>query len=364
MTTLNTNTRLSLSDCVDLIAATGTDITYLLRGEMGIGKSSMEKPLIAKLEQQTGEAWHFIYIDCASMSDSADLFIPFPNRDEGYFERLLSKRLSKYGQDDNLVIMLDEFTKANRMVMQALHTLLEKRKRLGDTDFEPGKVIIYATGNLTDEGVGDALQAHTGNRVTEVEVRKPIADEWLLWAAESEIDPPVMAWVKETPQVLASFRDAGFDEDNPYVLNPRKVQRAVVTPRSLEKASFITRGRAAFSRDALLAALAGTFGEPAARGLINFIEFQDQLPSRESILKSPDIAPIPDSSGALITLVFNLLAIVERDTITPIMKYVRRMPAEQQGVFCVNLAKSAVKAPIAFTNSEFTKWAQENHDIL
>jgi hypothetical protein len=66
----------------------------------------------------------------------------------------------------------------------------------------------------------------------------------------------------------------------------------------------------------------------------------------------------------VITLVFNLLAIVERDTITPIMKYVRRMPAEQQGVFCVNLAKSAVKAPIAFTNSEFTKWAQENHDIL
>ena len=117
--------RLSLSDCVDLIATTGTDVTYLLRGEMGIGKSSMEKPLIAKLEQQTSEAWHFIYIDCASMSDSADLFIPFPDRDEGYFERLLSKRLSKYGQYDNLIIMLDEFTKANRMVMQALHTVLE-----------------------------------------------------------------------------------------------------------------------------------------------------------------------------------------------------------------------------------------------
>lgn len=361
---LSTTTRLSLSDCIDLIATTGTDITYLLRGEMGIGKSSMEKPLIAKLEQQTGAAWNFIYIDCASMSDSADLFIPFPDRNEGYFERLLSKRLSKYGQEDNLVIMLDEFTKANRMVMQALHTLLEKRKRLGDTDFEQGKVIIYATGNLTDEGVGDTLQAHTGNRVTEIEVRKSTGNEWLVWAADNEIDPPVMAWANETPQLFDSFRDPGFDEDNAYVLNPKKVQRAVVTPRSLEKASFITRGRSGFSRDALIAALTGTVGEPAARSLINFIEFQDQLPSREIILKSPDTAPIPDSSGAVITLVFNLLSIVERDTITPIMKYVRRLPAEQQGVFCVNLAKHKTKSSIAFTNAEFTRWAQDNQDIL
>jgi MoxR-like ATPase len=363
MTTTN-SLRLSLSDCVDLIATTGTDVTYLLRGEMGIGKSSMEKPLIAKLEQQTSEAWHFIYIDCASMSDSADLFIPFPDRDEGYFERLLSKRLSKYGLYDNLIIMLDEFTKANRMVMQALHTLTEKRRRLGDTDFEQGRVIIYATGNLTDEGVGDVLQAHTGNRVTEVEVRKPTAEQWLLWAADNEIDPPVMAWVNETTQVLASFRDEGFDEDNAYVLNPKKVQRAVVTPRSLEKASFITRGRHGFSRDALIAALAGTIGEPAARDLTNFIEFQDQLPSREVILKSPETAPVPNNTAVIITLVFNLLSIVARDTITPLMKYVRRLPAEQQAVFCVNLARNPTKSPIAFTNAEFTRWAQENQDIL
>jgi hypothetical protein len=173
-----------------------------------------------------------------------------------------------------------------------------------------------------------------------------------------------MAWVNETTQVLASFRDEGFDEDNAYVLNPKKVQRAVVTPRSLEKASFITRGRDGFSRDALIAALAGTIGEPAARGLTNFIEYQDQLPSREVILKSPETAPVPDNTAVIITLVFNLLSIVARDTITPLMKYVRRLPAEQQGVFCVNLARNPNKSPIAFTNAEFTRWAQENQDIL
>lgn len=364
MNNFSTTARLDLDEIVELITHTGTDITYLVRGEMGIGKSSMETALVSQLTTLTGEDWHFIYIDCASMSDSADLFIPFPDRGEGYFERLLSKRLASYPVDSNIVIMLDEFTKSNRMVLQALHTLLEKRKRLGDTDFQHGRIITFATGNLNEEGVGDTLQAHTNDRVTEVEAKKPSAEKWLPWAADNAIDPPVMAWVYETPQVLASFRDPDFDEDNLYVLNPKKVQRSVVTPRSLEKTSHITKQRAHFSRDALIAAITGTAGEPAARSLVNFIEFQDQLPSREVILKSPDTAPIPDSSGAVITLVFNLLGIVERDTITPIMKYVRRLPAEQQGVFCVNLAKNKTKAPIAFTNAEFTKWAQDNQDIL
>lgn len=356
---LSTTTRLSLSDCIDLIATTGHLNRYLLRGEKGIGKSAIMKGIAARL----GDDYVPIYLDLGSMSDSADLFIPFPNRDEGHFERLISKHL-RIPEGKRRIIMLDELTKANRMVLQAVHTLLEvDNRRLGDTKLHP-EDIVFGTGNLNEEGVGDNLPDHTRDRMTEIEVRKSTGNEWLVWAADNDIDPPVMAWANETPQLFDSFRDPGFDEDNAYVYNPKKVQRNFVSLRGLELMSHITKGRSNYSRDALIAALAGTGGEPAARSLVNFIEFQDQLPSREIILKSPDTAPIPDSSGAVITLVFNLLSIVERDTITPIMKYVRRLPAEQQGVFCVNLAKHKTKNSIAFTNAEFTRWAQDNQDIL
>lgn len=356
--------RQPLDEIVKAIVACGTDVHFHIVGEMGIGKSSMETSIIEGLEQKTGEQWYFIYFDCASMSDGADVFIPFPNRDEGYFERILSKRLAAYPEDANLVIMLDEFTKANRMVVQVLHTLLEKRKRLGDKDYKQDKVISFSTGNLSDEGVGDVLQAHTRNRVCEVEALKPTPEQWLAWAAENDIDPPVMAWVNQNPEALASFRDPEFDDQNPYVLNPKKVQGAVVTPRSLEKASFITKQRDKFSYNMLQAALAGVIGEPAMLSLANFIKYQDQLPSREAILKSPDTAPVPDSSVVQVTLAFNLLAMVERETMTPIMKYVRRLNKENQGPFCINLSRSKTKSQFAFNNAAFNQWVIENHDIV
>ena len=356
--------RQPLDEIVKAIVACGTDVHFHIVGEMGSGKSSMETSLIPELVELTGEEWHFIYEDCGNKSDAGDMLIPFPNRDEGYFERLLSKRLAAYPEDANLVVMLDEFTKANRVVLQVLHTLLEKRKRLGDRDFKQGKVITFSTGNLSEEGVGDVLQAHTRNRICEVEALKPTSEQWLAWAAENDIDPPVMAWVNKYPQALASFRDPEFDDENAYVLNPKKVQGAVVTPRSLEKASFITKQRDKFSYKMLQAALAGVIGEPAMLILSNFIKHQDQLPSREAILKSPDTAPVPDSSVVQMTLAFNLLAMVERETMTPIMKYVRRLNKESQGPFCVTLARSKTKSQFAFTNAAFTQWAQENHDIL
>jgi hypothetical protein len=55
---------------------------------------------------------------------------------------------------------------------------------------------------------------------------------------------------------------------------------------------------------------------------------------------------------------------VETDTITPIMKYVTRLPEEHQAVFCVSLARSKTKQSIAFRNADFTKWAAANADIL
>jgi hypothetical protein len=197
-----------------------------------------------------------------------------------------------------------------------------------------------------------------------VEVRKANADEWKPWAAENGIHPAMIAWVDQTPTVLASFRDDDFDIDNPYVYNPKRVQGKFITPRSLELASNVMWGRDKISQNALTCALVGTIGTAGANDIASFLAYQDEIPTRESIITKPESAAIPASTGALVTLLFNLERAVDSETITPIMKYVKRLEEEYQAVFCTALARSKSKQKIAFTNKAFTDWARENQDIL
>jgi hypothetical protein len=62
-------------------------------------------------------------------------------------------------------------------------------------------------------------------------------------------------------------------------------------------------------------------------------------------------------------MTFGLLEHVEKDTLTPILQYLRRMEEEWQVVFCVALARHANK-DIAFNNREFSLWAADNEDLL
>ena len=52
------------------------------------------------------------------------------------------------------------------------------------------------------------------------------------------------------------------------------------------------------------------------------------------------------------------------DTLTNILKYLKRMEEEWQVIFGVALAKHKTKSAIAFANREFAKWAADNEDLL
>ena len=52
------------------------------------------------------------------------------------------------------------------------------------------------------------------------------------------------------------------------------------------------------------------------------------------------------------------------DTLTNILKYLRRMEEEWQVIFCVALARHETKKVIAFANREFALWAADNEDLL
>jgi hypothetical protein len=317
------------------------------------------------LENHFGDAYAYAYFDCAQ-KDLGDIAMPSLNREKRVTEYFPNAVL-QLQTGKPVVIMLDEFTKAPQPVQNMLHPLLEARNpRLGDIPLPSGS-IVFLTGNMATDGVGDNIKAHTLNRVTVVTVRKPTAEEWLKWAVSNDIDPVVMAWVNQFPHALESYLDGdqdGSQDNNPYIFNPKKMQGAFVSPRSLQLASNILKHREHLTSNALLAAIIGTIGEAGARDLHAFIQYQDQLPAWETITTKPKEARLPQSPGACSVLVFGAIARVDITTITPFVEYLTRMEPEWQAAFFINMAKNPAKQQVAFASRAFGEWIEQNADML
>lgn len=357
MTTINFGSTVSLAQAASLTLACGSNIRPLFVGEPGIGKSSM----MGMFEKQLGDAYNYAYVDCSNL-DLGDVAMPVvdhPTKTTRYYPNARFK----LHEGKPVVIMLDEFGKAPQPVQNMLHPMLESRNpRLGDVMLPEGS-IVFLTSNMSSDGVGDNIKAHTLNRVTRVQIAKPDAESWMQWAIENGVSPVVLAWVRQFSHCMASYMD-GDQNENPYIYNPKKFQTSYVSPRSLELASRIVSKRDQFDSDTLIAALRGTIGESAARDMEAFIAYQDELPTRDSIIANPLGAPVPTSAGATIVLVFGLIASASRDNITAFMQYVGRLESEWQAVFGIHLARSPSKQSVAFGCKAFTNWARENQDIL
>lgn len=357
MTTLNFGTTVSLDEAATLIRTCARN-RFFLRGEPGIGKSS----IMAAFERHFGDAYAYAYFDCAQ-KDLGDIAMPNINR-EARVTEYFPNAVLQLQSGKPVIIMLDEFTKAPQPVQNMLHPLLEARNpRLGDIALPEGS-IVFLTGNMASDGVGDNIKAHTLNRVTTVTVRKPTAEEWLAWAVSNDIDPVVMAWVDRFPHALASYLD-GEQDSNPYIFNPKKMQGAFVSPRSLQLVSNdVLKQREGNSSNAVLAAMIGTIGESGARDMHAFVEYQDQLPSWDEVTKNPKTAKLPDSPGACAVMVFGGVARVDRTSITPFMEYIERMEPEWQAAFAIQISKNKDKNQIAFTSPKFRDYCLKNVDIL
>jgi hypothetical protein len=354
MTQANIRHTVTLQQAADLILACPNN-RFLLQGEPGIGKSSIIKMLKAKTNYATA------YIDCPNM-DLGDIAMPVIDH-ETKTTRYYPNGRFQFHLGKPVIIMLDEFSKGADPVKNMLHPLLEVHNpRLGDVPVPLGS-LVFLTGNLSSDNVGDGLKAHTKMRLTVIEVTKPTAKEWLLWAADNDIAPVVMAWVDRNPECLASYRD-GDQQGNPYIFMPNVVQGAVVTPRTLELASNIIKMRDLFDSVALHAALVGTIGAAAATSLAAFIAHQDSLPPWRDMIEHPRTTDVPKDPGALAVLVFNAIQRVERGTLPQFLDYISRAEEEWSVLFGTTLARDKNKRQMAFSCKAFADWARENEDLL
>ena len=344
---------ISLKQAEELIATVGRDVTVHLKGQPGIGKSSILKSLSKRFPDHTP-----VYIDCADL-DLGDLAMPAMNHETKTTTFYPNERFAIH-DNKPVIIMLDEITKASEPVKNMLLPVMLER-RLGAVKFHPDS-IVYSTGNLTTDGVGDTMKAHAKNRLTAVVVRNPNDDEWINWAIDNQIAPEVVAWVKQFPHALACYTDDS-QKENMYIYNPRKQQEAFVSPRSLEKASFIVKNRTTLGEDTTLVALAGTLGESAARDMSAYFSLADGLPTKESIYNKPNEANLPNDPAARVILVMRELMTITEQHMDAWLTYLQRLPMEIQALFAVNIMASSRKS-VAATNKSFIDWAVKNNQYF
>lgn len=352
MSVIDFGSSVSLSEFAHSIGTVGKDVTIIGRGEPGIGKSSMLKVL-----QSMYPDYEVAYIDC-TLLDLGDFALP-------YTEMAGDLKVTKFAPNARfkmqsgkpVIVMLDEIGKAMKAVKNVLLTLMLEH-RVGD-NYLPKGSYVFGTSNLTSDGVGDMLEAHARNRICEVKVRKPDYDEWIEWALKNDIAPEVIAWVKQFPHALASYTDQS-QKDNPYIFNPTKAgQNAVVTPRSLEKASHIAKQRERLGDSLTISLLSGTIGESASRDMQAFFTVVDKLPTWDAVIANPATAKMPDDTVAKCILVFSAIARVEKETLSKWLTYAKRMDMEWQALFATSVMKSN-KQSFVVQNGDFKDWALKN----
>jgi hypothetical protein len=366
------NKYLSFTQVANLIAAVGHKRTIIVEGENGIGKTA----LFHALKRMPQFANHIAVdpIDCTQLSDGS-VWMPDLDRENGISRELPNERfgMSKSNQlgvngSKPVLIMLDEIAKAPQFIKNVLAPIVYER-RVGAFHFVEGSVVFAGT-NLSVEGLGDSIQAHLRNRLVFVKMRKPTAEEWVKWATDVGINPMVIAFVNNEPRVMSSFLDyekggmfegKDLSKDNGFIFNPRSVQIAYASPRSLAAAGdILDSGLGVLDDDTLEAALVGTVGATTAEAMSSFIRFGRDICEYSRVISDPAKAPLSDNPTAQLIQVFQFVSrVADRKEAEAIVKYVWRMRAEMQSIFCNTVATSQRVAMFATIN-EFGRMLAEH----
>ena len=347
---------LNLNQVANAIEHGGNQRTILVQGHMGTGKSSLLNTLSETLPDHVP-----CYFDCTT-KDLGDIMIPkMATLDSADFVKFATNEELGLHHGKPIILMIDEYGKANPAVKNALLRVMLERK-VGGYELHPDS-IVFATTNLGAEGVGDLLPPHARNRITVVTLRKPSNIEWIEdYAINAGVDHALLGWCKDNPQLFHGFEDVKDPDDNPYIYHPKAQRAAFVTPRSLEAASDWLKQRHLYDDQTLTSLLMGTIGDRGAMDLMAFVKLADQLPSLQSIKDDPLNARVPDSAAAVCMVVYRSLATMSADWIDAWMTYLPRLDMEAQGMFAGGVTRdSYAHRKVVMTNRKFTDWAMANN---
>jgi hypothetical protein len=350
---------LDRKQAVNLIHHTADMVTILMLGHTGTGKTAMFDELCALNPDHIP-----CFFDGAN-KDQGDMSIPDIKNSDKALEFIANVELGVH-HNKPILLMVDEYPKCNRSIKLMLNCLVNERRFAGHKLAEGSKIVL--TGNLGAEGLGDLMEAHTANRMTVFELKKPDHMEYIEWGINNGIDHTILGWLKDNPSAFADFRDIRDPDENQYIHHPQAVGRMqFCTSRSFHKLSDIFSKREHLDEHTLTSAAIGTIGAAAALDLMAFVKLANQLPSRAAVRQDPDTCVVPTSASAQNMIVFRELGCIESQDVKPVMTFIKRLPRESQFLFVKSVMADTYpddRKKAVTTNKLFQDWCLENHALL
>ena len=316
---------------------------FLLRGARGTGKTSLVKAIAKKVGYK-------LCLIQGAQTDVGDLKMPIMK--DGAFVFGPNESFGLH-TGKPVVFFCDEFTKMGQAAQNAIHEVIEPDGAFCGIPLHPDSIRIIA-GNLDEEGLGDRIRDHTHDRVIELVLTGANHEEMIEYAVESGWHETVIAFMYEFPQCLLTILDGDAWKESPY---------KGVTRRGLEGVSDIMHSSyGKLNSELLSSTIAGRVGSPFAKSFQAFIDYKDQIPSHEEIIKDPMGAKLPKTQGAACVFIFGALTKVDKNTLEKYMKYIARFEPEWEMMFSLSMAKT--KQPLAFSSPDFRDWLLTNSDLL
>lgn len=242
------------------------------------------------------------------------------------------------------ILFLDELNAAPPLVQAACYQLVLDG-RLGEYELPEGWCVVAAGNRESDRAVTHRMPSALANRFVHLDFQVDLED-WLDWAAESNVPSEVMAFLRFRPNLLHDF-------------DPSKSEKSFPSPRSWEFAAGIIGSKPDPTLEYSL--ICGAVGEGAAAEFAGFVRVFRDLPEPDAILMSPETAPIPKDPATLYALCEILARKAGEKTVERIMAYASRLPAE----FSVLLVRDSMRNDKAIAKSPaFIRWATANSDVL
>lgn len=216
------------------------------------------------------------------------------------------------------LLFLDEFNSAPPATQAAAYKLVLDRM-IGTHHLHKNVAIVCAGNKETDGAIVQPMSTALQSRLVHMELVTDMK-EWLVWAAQNDVDPRITSYINFKPSQL-------------YTFTPDHTDKTYACPRTWAFSDRILKV-AEFSDPTLLPLLAGTISEGVAREFMGFCKIHENLPKLEAILKNPMGLAIPDEPSILFALTGSLSHHITEDTSDAVLSYVQRMPIEFQ-VICI-----------------------------